>query len=84
MFTPPEKYKGLIHIAIFFYPNPTITRTHPKTCFVTRSSEKTEAKAAGQKGSSSVPLHIENLLYRQRRHRALQPIAVKRGFWDGF
>jgi tetratricopeptide (TPR) repeat protein len=50
------------------------TRIHPKTCFVTRSSEKTEAKAAGQKGSEAwLYTTLRTFLHRQRRHRALQP-----------
>ena len=60
------------------------SRTHPKTCFVTKSSEKTEAKAAGQKGSEAW-LHttLRTFLHRQRRHRALQPSAVERCFGVG-
>ena len=34
--------------------NTKLSRTYPKTCFVTRSSEKVEAKAAGEKRSPGV------------------------------
>ena len=46
-----------------------------------RSSEKFEAKAAGQKCSEAWLLHVENIFGRQRRRRALQPSAVEEVVW---
>ncbi|MHC4337184.1 MAG: hypothetical protein ACYSTG_04440, partial [Planctomycetota bacterium] len=51
-------------------------RAYPNNRVVMRTSEKFEAKAAGQKGSEAWFLHVENVFGRQRRHRALQPAAI--------
>jgi hypothetical protein len=60
-----------------------MTRTYPKTCFVTRSSEKVAAKAGGEKRSEAGSLPVENVFCRQRGPRPLQPPAVDRGFGIG-
>ena len=56
-------------------------RAYPNDRLVMRSSEKFEAKAAGQKGSEAWSSHVENIFGRQRRHRALQPAAIERVIW---
>jgi len=49
-----------------------------------RPSEKSEAKAAGQKGSPEVVFStLRTFFHRQRRHRALQPVAIERVIWIG-
>jgi hypothetical protein len=56
----------------------TVFRAYPNNRFVMRPSEKSEAKAAGQKGSEAWFLHVENVFGRQRRHWALQPAVIER------
>ena len=54
-------------------------RTSPDNRIVMRPSEKSEVKAAGQKGSPGVFfLTLRTFFHRQRRHRALQPDAIER------
>ncbi len=56
-------------------------RAYPNDRLVMRTSEKFEAKAAGQKGSEALLLNVENVFGRQRRHRALQPVVIERVLW---
>ena len=55
-------------------------RTSPDNRIVMRSSEKFEAKAAGQKGSEAWFRHVENVFGRQRRHRA--SLGDRAGYLD--
>ncbi|MBN1807244.1 MAG: hypothetical protein JW837_18510 [Sedimentisphaerales bacterium] len=57
-----------------------IIRTHPKTCFVTRSSEKAVVKAGGEKGSEVCWSTSRTFFADNADTRALQPIAVERSF----
>ena len=68
-----------------------LSRTHPKTCFVTKSSEKAVVKAGGGKGSEAYCSTSRTHLPIEDRDpndgvagnvdpRSLQPIAVERGF----
>ena len=56
---------------------PENLRAYSNNRLVMRSSEKFEAKAAGQKCSEAWLLHVENIFGRQRRHRALEPAAIE-------
>jgi hypothetical protein len=58
-------------------------RAYPDNRVVMRPSEKSEAKAAGQKGSEAWFCHVENVFGRQHRYRALQPAAIERVIWIG-
>ena len=58
-------------------------RTHPKICFVTRSSEKSVVKAAGEKGSEVCRCTLRTFFADNADPRALQPIIVERGFGMG-
>jgi hypothetical protein len=62
----------------FIMPTNYDPRAFPNNRVVMRPSEKSEVKAAGQKGSEAWFLHVENVCGRQRRHRALQPAAIER------
>jgi hypothetical protein len=56
------------------------TRINPKTCFVARSSEKSVVKAGGEKGSEVCWSTLRTFFADNADPRALQPIAVERGF----
>ncbi len=60
------------------------TRTHPKTCFVTRLSENFVVKAGGGKGSEACFRHSENLFRRQRRPTEFAANRSRKRFWDEF
>jgi hypothetical protein len=58
-------------------------RIHLKTCFVTRSNEKSVVKAGGEKGSEACWSTSRTFFADNVDPRALQPIAVERGFRMG-
>jgi hypothetical protein len=55
----------------------------PKTCFVTRSSEKPVVKAGGEKGSQTCWSTSRIFFADNIDPPALQPIAVERGVGMG-
>ena len=55
------------------------TRSHPKTWFVTRSSEKAVVKAGGEKGSEACSCTSRTFFTDNADPRTSQPIAVDRG-----
>ena len=58
-------------------------RIHPKTFFVTRSSEKSVVKAGGGKGSEACRCTSRTFFADNVDPRTLQPIAVESGFGMG-
>jgi hypothetical protein len=60
-----------------------MARIHHKTCFVMRSSEKSMVKAGGEKGSSGVLEHIENLFLPTTQTMGFAADRNRKRFWDG-
>jgi len=58
-------------------------RTHPKTCFWAKSSEKSVVKARGEKGPEAYWSTSRTLFADNADPRTLQPIAAERGFGMG-
>jgi hypothetical protein len=58
-------------------------RTHTKICFVTRSSDKSVVKTGGEKGSEVCRCTLRTFFTDNADPRALQPIAIERGFGMG-
>jgi hypothetical protein len=51
----------------------TFTRTHPKTCFVTRSSEKSVVKAGGEKGFAFARERTITMIYQKYTRETYHP-----------
>jgi hypothetical protein len=83
LFSSPKIYGANLKGRVAYRRTNKKARIHPKTCFVTRSSEKSVVKAGGEKGSEACRCTSRTFFTDNADPRALQPSAVERGFRMG-